>query len=76
MTKSFCDRCGKDITGITSACVSGIADADADGGGTITLSRDLCVQCYATFAEWVDSRPAAAAVDPHGANHDEPAPRV
>lgn len=46
MTVQYCDRCGKDITTITSCVAHGIADADEDGNGAVSHAWDLCPACY------------------------------
>jgi hypothetical protein len=69
VTKSFCDRCYAETTGVRSCHVMGIDDADEDGQGDIAKDADLCVDCYAAFLEWLKERPAADAV---GLSSDEP----
>ena len=46
MTKDYCDVCGKETTGRTSAVIDGIADADAEGNGTITDHFAVCLGCF------------------------------
>jgi hypothetical protein len=55
MTKSFCDRCNAETTGVQSAHVMGIDDANENGDGTITKSADLCVHCYEAWLDWLKS---------------------
>lgn len=47
MTREYCDRCSKDVTGRKSGAVIGMADATAQGTGVGTdHSRILCPRCY------------------------------
>jgi hypothetical protein len=57
--KMFCDRCGVDITNKTSSALRGIADADAQKNGILTLDADLCPSCYRDLVRWVDTASAA-----------------
>ncbi len=52
--KTFCDRCGGETTGIQSGHLTGIDDADEQGGGNITHEVDLCAGCYAALVDWLE----------------------
>lgn len=72
MTKQFCDRCGVEVTDVPSASISGIEDADENGGGTITDSYDIvCLPCYAAWKAFMGDPAVAAEPLP-----DTPAPAV
>jgi hypothetical protein len=53
MQKQFCDKCGDDITQQRSAAVNVIADADANGSGTVTTQTDLCRRCHRALLKWL-----------------------
>jgi hypothetical protein len=71
MTKTFCDRCDAETTGQQSGCLTGVDDADTDGGGTVTHTVELCGDCYQAWIAWAypshaPAPPASvAASDPH-----------
>lgn len=61
MTIQYCDRCGVELkAGEQSGVVSGVDDADDDGGGNITHSAELCVLCYLEFVEWLEPKKPSA----------------
>lgn len=53
MTRQFCDRCAAEITGKKSGSISGVEDADDNGGGTVTHDFDVCTACYRAFMKWM-----------------------
>lgn len=65
MNRQYCDRCETETTGVRSAHVMGIDDADVDGQGDVTREADLCAECYAWLLNWLKPAPADDAVDPH-----------
>lgn len=50
-TKMVCDRCGADITGITSGSVTAAWDVDDNHSfeGDADHDHDLCSDCYAEY---------------------------
>ncbi len=57
MTRQFCDRCGKDITGKKAGRVTAIGDADEDGNGDVDWIGDLCPPCFAEARIFTKTRP-------------------
>jgi len=53
MTRQYCDRCGHDITDKTSAAVSIVGDADAQGNGSVSENADLCSACAKALGAWL-----------------------
>jgi hypothetical protein len=53
MTRTFCDRCARDITTEKSGRVEGVEDADVEGQGATTELADLCERCYLAFRAWL-----------------------
>jgi len=58
MTKTFCDRCEAETTGIKSGHVVGIPDADESGNGDVQHQADLCDACYHEWRNWLKQPPA------------------
>ncbi len=58
MTKSFCDRCGADLTNRKSSAVRGLKDADPQGNGIVTTQADLCPRCYRALLAWLTKKVA------------------
>jgi hypothetical protein len=58
MTRTFCDRCGLDITAVKSGRVEGVDDADVDGQGAVSDVADLCEPCYLDFRAWLHTTTA------------------
>lgn len=55
-TKTYCDLCGSDVTGVKSGRIYGIDDVDEEGNGTESDSFDACEECYAAWAESMSKR--------------------
>lgn len=72
MTRTYCDRCAADTTGLQSAHVMAIDDADEEGNGDIVKDADLCADCYLAFLDWLAPTPAVAAVDPPASSTGNP----
>lgn len=56
MTKTFCDRCGRETTGKKHGAIHGIEDADDSGGGT-NQAPDcfdiVCAECFEVWRLWM-----------------------
>jgi hypothetical protein len=59
MIKQFCDRCGAETSDAISGRVTGLADADEHGNGTVTSRADLCGTCYQGFLDWLANHTSA-----------------
>lgn len=54
MTREYCDRCSKDVTGRKSGAVHGISEATAEGSGIVTdRSPILCPRCYRAIWKFI-----------------------
>lgn len=53
MIKTFCDRCGKEITQYIDRAT---LTYKLHNGSLLTYSDDLCEECYLEFVKWMENK--------------------